>query len=73
MTEDKRLDMYSICVEAPFRGGTGRNTAMLCLHCTAEAENIALSSAAQESVWLRRLSTELEHVLSHPTTIYEDN
>ena len=40
---------------------------------TAEAEYIALSSAAQESVWLRRLTTELGQVSSHPTTIYEDN
>ena len=40
---------------------------------TAEAEYIALSSAAQESVWLRRLTTELGQVSSRPTTIYEDN
>ena len=40
---------------------------------TAEVEYIALASAAQESVWLRRLTTELGQVSSHPTTIYEDN
>ena len=42
---------------------------------TAERRSkaIALSSAAQESVWLRKLTTELGQVLSHPTTVYEDN
>ena len=40
---------------------------------TAEAEYVALSSAGQESVWLRKLTAELGQVSSHPTTIYEDN
>ena len=33
----------------------------------------SLSSAARESVWLGRLTTELGQVSSHSTTIYEDN
>ena len=40
---------------------------------TAEAEYVALSSAGQESVWLRKLTAELGQVSSHPMTIYEDN
>ena len=40
---------------------------------TAEAEYIALSSAVQESVWLRRLTSELGSPPKTPTTIFEDN
>lgn len=40
---------------------------------TAEAEYVALSSAAQEAVWLRRLSTELGSPPKSPTVIFEDN
>jgi hypothetical protein len=40
---------------------------------TAEAEYIALSSATQESVWLRNLTSELGSPAETPTTIYEDN
>ena len=40
---------------------------------TAEAEYVALSSAAQESVWLKKLITELGRPPSGPMTIYEDN
>jgi transposase InsO family protein len=40
---------------------------------TAEAEYIALSSAAQESIWLRRLTSELGSPPETATTIYEDN
>ena len=40
---------------------------------TAEAEYISLSGAAQECVWLRRLSTELGCLPTGPTLIYEDN
>ena len=40
---------------------------------TAEAEYIALSSAAQETVWLRRLITELGNEPEEPTTLMEDN
>ena len=40
---------------------------------TAEAEYIALSSAAQESVWLRQLTSELGSPPKTPTTIFEDN
>ena len=39
---------------------------------TAEAEYVALSSAAQESVWLRRLTSELGSPPQAATTIYED-
>ena len=40
---------------------------------TAEAEYTALSSAAQECVWMRRLITELGNPPRGPTTILEDN
>ena len=40
---------------------------------TAEAEYVALSSAVQESVWMRRLLSELEYPPGGPTTILEDN
>lgn len=40
---------------------------------TAEAEYIALSSAAQESIWLRQLLTELGKSLEMPTVLFEDN
>ncbi len=40
---------------------------------TAEAEYIALASAAQESVWLQELLTSLKETKIKPTTIYEDN
>ena len=40
---------------------------------TAEAEYIALSSAAQEAVWMQELSTDLRNPQSQPTLILEDN
>ena len=40
---------------------------------TAEAEYMALSSAAQEAVWLRQLTTELKSPPETVTTIFEDN
>ena len=40
---------------------------------TAEAEFIALSSAAQEAVWLRKLLMNLEFASDEPMLIYEDN
>ena len=40
---------------------------------TAEAEYVALSSAAQECVWMRRLNSELGNSQGEPTTIMEDN
>ncbi len=42
---------------------------------TAEAEYVALSSAAQETVWLRQLILELTNskMSKSPTLIYEDN
>ena len=40
---------------------------------TAEAEYVALSSAAQECVWMRRLVSELGNPPGEPTTILEDN
>ena len=41
--------------------------------CTAESEYIALSSAAQEAVWLRRLLMDLREDCTQPLTIMEDN
>jgi hypothetical protein len=40
---------------------------------TAEAEYMALASAAQEAIWLRQLNSELNHPPSNPTVVYEDN
>ena len=40
---------------------------------TAEAEYVALSIAAQECVWMRRLLSELGNPPGGPTTILEDN
>ena len=40
---------------------------------TAEAEYIALSSASQESIWLRQLMTELGNRPETATFIFEDN
>ena len=40
---------------------------------TAEAEYIALSSAVQETVWIRKLVSELGCETKGPTTLKEDN
>ncbi|PIK49151.1 putative Gag-pol polyprotein [Apostichopus japonicus] len=40
---------------------------------TAEAEYIALASAAQEAVWLQRLNTDLQNKPNKPLRILEDN
>ena len=40
---------------------------------STEAEYVALSSATQEAVWLRRLMKDLGRQMDAPTTIYEDN
>jgi len=39
---------------------------------STEAEYVALSSATQEAVWLRRLMKDLGRQKDPPTTIYED-
>ena len=40
---------------------------------TAEAECMALASAAQEAVWMRELNSDLCNQPSEPTLIFEDN
>ena len=40
---------------------------------TAEAEYMALSSAAQEAIWMRELNSDLGNPQSQPTLIFEDN
>ena len=40
---------------------------------STEAEYIALCSAAQETVWLRKLFADLDMTQVEPTTVYEDN
>ena len=40
---------------------------------TTEAEYIALCSATQEAVWLRRLLESLRQGQARPTTVHEDN
>ena len=40
---------------------------------TAEAEYIALSSAAQESLWLQQLLADLKKEEAKSMVLYEDN
>ena len=40
---------------------------------TAEAEYVALSSAAQECIWIKRLNSEFGNMSDGPTVIMEDN
>ena len=40
---------------------------------TAEAEYMALASAAQEAVWMQRLQNDLNEASVKSTLIYEDN
>ena len=40
---------------------------------TAEAEYIALAKAAQESIWLQRLLSDMGEHLTNPMMIFEDN
>ena len=40
---------------------------------TAEAEYIALASAAQEAIWMRQLLTDVRSPPREPTRIFEDN
>ena len=40
---------------------------------TAEAEYVALASAAQETTWMRQLLSDLHHQQHGPTVLYEDN
>lgn len=40
---------------------------------TAEAEYVALSTATQEAIWLRRLLADMGEPPEGPTEIYEDN
>ena len=60
-----------------FIGGTAiswRSNKQTCVALsTAEAEYMALASAAQEAVWLRQLSDDMNIEMSGPTVIFEDN
>ena len=40
---------------------------------TAEAEYVALASAAQETAWIRQLLNDLHHQQDDPTILFEDN
>ena len=40
---------------------------------TAEAEYMALASAAQDAIWMRQLLTDLRNPPREPTRIFEDN
>ena len=40
---------------------------------TAEAEYMALASAAQEAIWMRRLTSDLKSESTEATVIFEDN
>ena len=52
--------------------GESRKQACVALS-TAEAQYIALASAAQEAVWVRQLLTDLRSSQEEATRIYEDN
>lgn len=53
----------------PLSGGRSKKTLAL---SPAEADDVAPSQAAQESIWLRRLLTDLG-VEATPTVVLEDN
>ena len=40
---------------------------------TAEAEYVALASAAQEATWIRQLTAVLENCQQETVTVFEDN
>ena len=51
-----------------------RNKKQTCVALsTAEAEYMALASAAQEAIWMRQLTTDLKSAPDKPTIILEDN
>ena len=58
-------------------GGTAvswRSKKQVCVALsTAEAEYMALASAAQEAVWMRQLTSDLKNGPIGPTVIFEDN
>ena len=62
--------MFKLC-GAPISWRNKKQTSVAL--STAEAEYIALSSATQEAVWLRQLTSELRFKPTKPTVIYEDN
>lgn len=62
--------MFMLC-GAPISWRSKKQTSVAL--STAEAEYIALSSATQEAVWLRQLTSELRFEQTKPTVIYEDN
>ena len=59
-----------------FAGGavTWKSSKQSCVALsTAKAEYVALSAAAQESVWLQQLMSDLMHISKQEMTIFEDN
>ena len=70
MIENQRLDTCLKLVEGPLAGAARKTNVAL---STAEAEYMALASAAQEAIWLRQLNSELNHPSSSATVIHEDN
>ncbi len=62
--------MFQLC-GAPISWKSKKQTSVAL--STAEAEYMALSSAAQEAVWLRKFLNELKLKQEAPMVLYEDN
>ena len=69
-TESLLLGIYSSSVELPSAGEAKQTCVAL---STAEAEYMALASAAQEAMWLQQITTDLRMRPTGVTVIYEDN
>ena len=62
--------LFQICGAAV----SWRNKKQTCVALsTAEAEYMALATAAQEAVWIRQLASNLKNGPTEATVIYEDN
>ena len=68
-TDRKSTSGYILCIA----GGPVSWRSKKQVISTAEAEYVALSSAAQECVWMRRLNSEFGNPQTDPTTVMEDN
>src|SRR6218665_3822858 len=69
--ENQILDTCLNSVEHQYHGAS-RKQSMVTLSST-ESEYIALTEAAQEAPWMRRLLEELDQEVVKPTVLFEDN
>ena len=63
----------SLFLEVELWAGSAKNKLLFVALSTSEAENVALSSAAQEALWLKRLLIDLNVIHDCPIVIQEDN